>query len=158
MPIARKGSNDEALPIDEVLCECVVATGPNVGSEACDLRQQGDGFLLSTFSIKQLRPPSAFKSMACPVTSAGAACLDAPCVVDSSDSSKVWCTCDYEEPNSAEQPWLTLGGGCDTATCNETIWSGATAEVDGRSLGSADRLHGSIRSTDRFLRRSFRRS
>ncbi|MEM7354567.1 MAG: hypothetical protein AAF657_27410, partial [Acidobacteriota bacterium] len=128
-PIARSDNHDLALPVDEVLCECVVATGPNVGSEACELRQQGDSFLLSTFSFEQFRPPSEFKSMSCPVSAAGAACLDAPCIIDSSDSSKAWCTCDYEEPNSAEHPWVTLGGGCITATCDETIWSGATLKA-----------------------------
>jgi len=108
------------------LCSCTVLTTWNIGPGSCTDRnpkkmgKNGRTYLLSTFS-------NAFNNKAKALECAGANkgpwtnCYGAPCVIDSSDSSKAVCTCTVEPASSFD----TFGGGCDKTQCKR-LWSGSS--------------------------------
>ena len=74
----------------------------------------------STFSLEQF---SDKKSLICNHNSPYSWCLNKICTVDPMNPEKALCICDVKRQNS---PWTTLGGDCDSSTCQNAYWSGAS--------------------------------
>lgn len=109
---------------DYAICSCVVENGESIGYKTCQQRApQTKPFnskqLISTFSFKQF---SSKKSLNCPQGMPWTNCLDAPCTVDPMDASKAICSCKIDHT----QAFFTFGGDCNSKTCANGFWSGAT--------------------------------
>jgi hypothetical protein len=78
--------------------------------------------LYSAFSFKQFKEGK--KGMKCPSGTPWTWCLNKRCTVDPSNPKKALCVCDVMRTGE----WTTLGGNCDTSTCNSGYWSGATLQ------------------------------
>ena len=52
-------------------------------------------------------------------------CLDKPCVIDPINSNQATCTCSIKYSKN----FLTFGGQCKTASCDTTLYSGASIEM-----------------------------
>lgn len=102
-----------------LVCDCVVMSGPNWGKSSCAARVTDGNGVRSEFSPVQGGPPLNLRALSCAEASPWADCLDSLCTVDPDDAKKASCQCSV----STEAPWVTLGGGCDTARCDE-LWSG----------------------------------
>jgi len=61
------------------------------------------------------------KGMKCPSGTPWTWCLNKRCTVDPGNSKRAICSCDVMRSGE----WMTLGGNCDTSTCNTGYWSGA---------------------------------
>ncbi|KAI9015388.1 hypothetical protein DFJ74DRAFT_770828 [Hyaloraphidium curvatum] len=107
------------------LCECSVLSTWNIGPGQCtdrDPKRMPDGrtYILSTFS-------NAFnneaKALWCGGANAGpwTNCYGAPCAIDSTNSSKAYCTCTMQPSSNFD----TFAGGCDRANCKK-LWSAST--------------------------------
>lgn len=108
----------------KAICFCDVEEGPNMSTVPCDtLKPSVDGYgirtVYSTFSLKQFT--SGKKGMKCPSGTPWTWCLNKRCTVDPTDPTKAICLCDVVRTGA----WMTLGGDCDTSTCNTGYWSGA---------------------------------
>ena len=108
----------------KAICFCDVEEGANMSTVPCEtLRPSTDAngirTIYSTFSLEQFR--SGKKGMKCPEGTPWTWCLNKRCTVDPSDSKKAICVCDVVRTGA----WMTLGGNCDTSTCQTGYWSGA---------------------------------
>jgi len=100
------------------ICDCVVESGANWGQKTtCEERMPHGTELRSTFSPIQAGPPLNLKALVCS-NKRWAFCLDAPCTIDQRDPTKAKCKC----PVETTTPWLTFGGECDPAACDQ-LWS-----------------------------------
>lgn len=109
----------------KAICYCDVEEGKSMSTAACDqlkpsTDENGVRTVYSTFSFKQIQQGK--KGMACPSGTPWTNCLNKRCTVDPADPTKAICVCDVMR-NTGE--WLTLGGDCDTSTCEDGYWSGA---------------------------------
>lgn len=109
---------------DKAICSCDVEEGPSMASVACyKLKPSTDEYgirtLYSTFSFKQFHEGK--KILKCPQGTPWTWCLNKRCTVDPSNSKKAICVCDVMR----SEQWITLGGNCDTSTCQTGYWSGA---------------------------------
>lgn len=116
---------------DQTICFCEVQEGINLGKMPCSKRipytdNKGGRHLVSTFSLEQF---SAKKQMVCE-SGSWSNCLDQPCVVNPLDPSKALCMCKIVRSGKFE----TLGGNCDTSTCEKGYWSGATTESNLKNI------------------------
>ncbi len=108
----------------KAICFCDVEEGNNMSTVPCDsLRPSTDAngirTVYSTFSLEQF--VKGKKGMKCPSGTPWTWCLNKRCTVDPSDPKKAICVCDVKRSGE----WMTLGGNCDTSTCNTGYWSGA---------------------------------
>jgi hypothetical protein len=104
-----------------VNCDCVVINAWSVGHKSCQERAQNGQTLYSDFATTNVN--QGFAILECPENARWANCVDMPCTVDKLNPATAVCACQLVETG----PSFTFGGGCETATCTETIWSGATA-------------------------------
>jgi hypothetical protein len=109
----------------KAICFCDVEKGDSMSTVPCDELQPGSDAngittIYSTFSFKQYMEGK--KTMKCPSSTPWTWCLNKRCTVDPSDSTKAICLCDIMRTN---EDWVTLGGSCDSSTCNTSYWSGA---------------------------------
>lgn len=116
-------------PGDETkaICICDVEDGPSLATVPCKtLRPNTDAngirTVYSTFSLKQY--VDGKKAMKCPSGTPWTWCLNKRCTVDPADPKKAICICDVMRTGE----WTTLGGNCDTTTCETSYWSGASLE------------------------------
>ena len=100
-------------------CHCVVVDGYAVGFKTCSERAPSGLSVTSNFS--SLNVNSAFGVMTCPEEIAWANCLDMPCEINPLNPATATCQCQMVETG----PSLTWGGGCDSSTCETTVWSAA---------------------------------
>ncbi len=117
------------LPGDptKAICTCDVEEGPNMSTLPCDMLKpstdaNGIRTIYSTFSLEQFKVGK--KSMKCPSGTPWTWCLNKRCTVDPSNPMKANCLCDVMRSGE----WTTLGGDCDTSTCETGYWSGASLE------------------------------
>ncbi len=106
-------------------CFCDVEEGLSLSSVPCDTLQpstdaNGIRTVFSTFSFKQFQEGK--KGMKCPNGTPWTWCLNKKCTVDPSNPKKAICICDVMRTGE----WTTVGGDCDTSTCETGYWSGAT--------------------------------
>ncbi len=111
--------------LNKAICFCDVQEGKSMGSIACerlrpDSDENGIRTIYSTFSLEQFKKGK--KGMKCPAGTLWSWCLNKRCTIDPSDPKKALCICDIVR---SEEEWMTLGGDCDTATCETGYWSGA---------------------------------
>lgn len=109
----------------KAVCFCDVNEGPSVATVECDTiapstNENGIRTVYSTFSLEQFSEGK--KGMKCPSNTPWTWCLNKRCTVDPTNSRKAICRCDVMR-NTGE--WMTLGGDCDTSTCQTGYWSGA---------------------------------
>jgi hypothetical protein len=109
----------------KAICLCDVEEGPSMSTTPCDKLQpatdaNGIQTVYSTFSFKQYNEGK--KAMKCPSGTPWTWCLNKRCTVDTSNPKKAICVCDVVRTGE----WTTLGGNCDTSTCETGYWSGAT--------------------------------
>jgi hypothetical protein len=113
---------DPRDPDKSALCECAVRLGISFGMTSCEDRQPksrgGVTLLVSTYSLAEYRTKA---TMTCP-GGRWTFCLDKPCTVDPMDPLRAVCACDVKP----SEEFLTLGGDCNTLTCDSAYWSGAT--------------------------------
>lgn len=107
----------------KAICFCDVEEGPSMATVPCDtlkpsMDSHGIKTLYSTFSLEQFKEK---KGMKCPEGTPWTWCLNKQCTVDPSNPSRAICLCDVMRT----QTWMTLGGNCDTKTCEIGYWSGA---------------------------------
>jgi hypothetical protein len=114
------------LPGDatKTICFCDVEEGPSMSTVRCDrLRPSQDAkgirTVFSTFSFKQFTQGK--QGMRCAAGTPWSWCLNKRCTVDPTDPKRAICTCDVVRT----EEWMTLGGNCDTSTCETGYWSGA---------------------------------
>jgi hypothetical protein len=100
-------------------CHCVVVDAYAVGFKTCTERAQSGTSLTSNFS--SINVNSAFSVMTCGEEIAWANCLDMPCEINPLNPATATCQCQMVEKG----PSLTWGGGCDSSTCENTVWSAA---------------------------------
>lgn len=117
---------------DEATCFCEVLPGKSLGHTSCNKRipridQMGIKRVTSTFSLAQF--PSK-KTMTCPSGKPWTDCLDQSCTVDPQDPSRAICLCKVVRTGEFQ----TMGGSCDTATCDTGYWSGATVEANSSNI------------------------
>jgi hypothetical protein len=110
------------------ICSCVVEKGESVGYKSCKDRMPKQWRaqtrqIVSTFSFQQF---STKKSMSCPKGMPWTNCVDAPCTINPMEPDKAICSCKIID----NQPFFTFGGNCDTKTCANGFWSGATKSSD----------------------------
>lgn len=114
---------DPRDPEKTAVCECVVHRGLSFGNTACAARKArvagGVTVLASTYSLAEYRTKA---TMTCPSGAPWTFCLDKPCTVDPMDPLRALCVCAIR--SSGE--FMTLGGRCDTMTCDTGFWSGAS--------------------------------
>jgi hypothetical protein len=121
------------LPGDptKATCSCDVLEGASMATAPCDTLlpstgEHGVRTVYSTFSLEQFSHGK--KTMRCPEGTPWTWCLDRVCTVDPNDPKKAVCLCDVKRAGA----WVTLGGDCDTATCETGYWSGApVADYEG---------------------------
>lgn len=103
---------------DTVSCDCTVKTGYSLGLEPC----KGE---VATAEGKQIvsryYPIKSYAS--CSNDRPWANCLDSPCIVDDSDSSKAACACQVVKDQG---PYVIVTETYDASTCTSGIWSSAT--------------------------------
>lgn len=109
----------------KAICFCDVVNGPSMSTAACEtVRPTTDSHgvrtIYSAFALNQFKEGK--KGMKCPDGTPWTWCLNKQCTVDPSDPQKAICTCDVVRGGE----WMTLGGNCDTTTCETGYWSGAT--------------------------------
>jgi len=110
---------------NEAICSCdVEPAGPNMASVPCSQLQpttiHGHRIIYSTYSFVQYFQGG--KSMICPSGDPWTNCLDMRCTVDPFHPGKAICICDIMRSGE----FTTVGGHCNTATCKNAYWSGAT--------------------------------
>lgn len=108
----------------KAICFCDVEEGDSMATVSCDsikpsTDENGIRTVFSTFSLKQFS--SGKKGLKCPNGTPWTWCLNKRCTVDPINSKKAICVCDVLRTSD----WMTLGGNCDTATCQTGYWSGA---------------------------------
>lgn len=108
------------------ICFCTVQSGKSFGQTSCAKRaplidKNGIHFITSTYSFVEY---ATKKTMYCDSGNAWSFCLDKKCTVDPQNPTRAICTCDVKRT----EKFLTLGGNCDTKTCSNAYWSGATLE------------------------------
>lgn len=108
----------------KAICFCDVEEGPNMSTVPCDglepsTNANGIRTVYSTFSLVQFQAGKL--SMKCPAGTPWTWCLNKRCTVDPSNAKKAICVCDVKRTDE----WTTLGGNCDTSTCETGYWSGA---------------------------------
>lgn len=111
----------------KAICFCDVETGPSMASVPCNelapsTDKHGVRTVYSTFSFKQF--VQGKKGLKCPAGTPWTFCLNKRCTVDPANPGKAICVCDIERTD----PWMTLGGDCDPATCKNAYWSGAALD------------------------------
>lgn len=109
----------------KAVCFCDVEKGMSMSSASCKKLQpstdaNGIQTVYSTFSLEQFK--SGKKSLRCPSGTPWTWCLNKRCTVDPSNPKKAVCLCDVMRTGE----WTTLGGNCDTSTCQTAYWSGAS--------------------------------
>ena len=114
------------------ICFCDVLDGKSLGHTTCDKRipkkdKSGIIRVISTFSFEQF---SRKNVMTCPAGSPWSDCLDQVCVVDPMNPKKAICTCKIVNSGVSQ----TLGGNCNTSTCDTGYWSGATVESNEENI------------------------
>ncbi len=114
----------------KAVCFCDVEEGPSMATTSCDALEpstdaNGIRTVYSTFSYKQYKEGK--RGMKCPAGTPWTWCLNKRCTVDPSNARKAICTCDVLRTGE----WMTLGGNCDTSTCETGYWSGATMDAFG---------------------------
>jgi hypothetical protein len=114
----------------QAICFCDVEEGSSMSTIPCDQLTpstdvQGIHTVYSTFSLKQYFRGK--KGMKCPAGSPWTWCLNKKCTVDPMNPHFAICTCDVMRSN---EEWMTLGGECQTSTCENGYWSGATLSDD----------------------------
>lgn len=107
------------------ICYCDVEEGFSMSTVPCcqlgpSIGLCGPALVYSTFSMKQLM--EGRKVMKCPGSAPWSWCLNKPCTIDPCDRTKALCMCDVIRTKG---DWVTFGGCCDNATCNNSYWSGA---------------------------------
>jgi hypothetical protein len=108
----------------QAICFCDVEEGPSMSTVPCDsikpsTDSNGIRTVYSTFSLKQFLDGK--QGMKCPEGTPWTWCLNKRCTVDPSNAKRAICVCDVLRKGE----WMTLGGNCDTATCQTGYWSGA---------------------------------
>lgn len=115
----------------KAICFCDVEEGASMSTVPCDaIKPSKDSYgiatVYSTFSLKQFTQGK--KGMKCPEGTPWTWCLNKRCTVDPTNPKKAVCTCDIKRTGE----WTTLGGDCNTTTCKNGYWSGATiTDADG---------------------------
>lgn len=110
---------------EQAICFCDVEEGKSMSTVPCHTIQpstdaNGIRNIYSTFSLDQFKQGK--KAMKCPNGTPWTWCLNKQCTIDPANSKKAICVCDVVR-NTGE--WMTLGGNCDTSTCETGYWSGA---------------------------------
>lgn len=110
----------------KAICFCDVEEGASMSTAPCDTQKpntdaHGIRTIYSAFSLQQF--VEGKKGMKCPGGTPWTWCLNRVCTVDPSNSKRAICVCDVKR---TDDEWMTLGGNCDTSTCNRGYWSGAT--------------------------------
>jgi hypothetical protein len=109
---------------NQAICSCDVERGPNMAAVPCSQLQprvvDGHHVLYSTYSFVQYY--QGRQSMICPSGNPWTNCLDMRCTVDPLNPRKAICVCDIMRTGE----FTTVGGHCNTATCKNAYWSGAT--------------------------------
>lgn len=105
------------------LCECKVETGQNLGPGSCEDRvprgKKGE-YILSTYSFALPDP-----YLSCPAGGDRTVCFGYPCMIDEKHPDRAHCTCPIIYGAGA---FLTQGGGCNVASCQNGLWQGGTAD------------------------------
>jgi len=119
---------DPTDPEKKAVCSCEVLDGRSFGFHACPQRKastdsNGVTKVTSTFSFAQAPTKPV---LVCPAGKPWTDCLDSPCIVDPMDPTHAICTCGIERKGS----FVTLGGDCNTITCDTGYWSGATPDTN----------------------------
>lgn len=116
--------------VDHASCSCEVESGWSMGPGQCadrgPVRQGRRTFMISTYSnLFNTMNGSLNNTLSCSNEhTVWAWCYGAPCVVDDRDPSKATCNCPLETG-----PMQTLGGGCNSGSC-QYIYSAATPAGD----------------------------
>ncbi len=125
-------------PTKKAICRCDVQSGVSAGLMACDKRvpkkEEGVQLLISTFSLEQFKNKKVMTCAGVPWTD----CMDMPCAVNPSNASEAICTCKIKQSNN----FVTLGGGCNTGTCADGYFSGATQEAIGQAVDAMNKATG----------------
>lgn len=111
----------------KAICLCDVEEGPSLSTVACNrLKDSTDAHgirtVYSTFSLHQFK--QGLKVMKCPSGTPWTWCLNKRCTVDPSNPKQAICLCDVKR----SEEWITLGGNCDTSTCETGYWSGSSIQ------------------------------
>jgi hypothetical protein len=109
---------------DKALCFCNIFSGASYGTTSCEHRKpsvdsHNNHYLFSTFSFEDYATNAM---MTCPAGTPWTFCLDKPCQVDPRNSNQAICSCDIIRTGE----YITLGGECNTSTCGNTLYSGAS--------------------------------
>lgn len=120
---------------DQSICSCVVKDGASIGALSCDKRKPatsstGQLLLTSNFSFEN---SATNKVLTCTGNHAWTNCLDKPCIVDPHNSNQATCTCDIKY----SEKFLTYGGQCSQASCETTLYSGASFEMNDETIQTA---------------------
>ncbi|WP_146158188.1 hypothetical protein [Enhygromyxa salina] len=114
---------------NQATCSCEVLQGSSMAGAPCDTvapgkDSSGNETVYSMFSLAQFNEGD--RVMFCAKDKPWSWCLDKPCTVDPKDPGRASCICDIV--TDSKHAWLTLGGDCNTSTCDTAYWSAATLE------------------------------
>lgn len=116
--IPHPGSHNKAI------CSCDVEDGLNMATVPCNTvsprTAHGAHIIYSEFSLVQAIQGK--ESMFCPSGDPWTNCLNSICTVDPHNPRRAFCICDILRTGE----FTTFGGDCNTATCKNGYWSGAT--------------------------------
>jgi len=122
------------IPITQkkAICHCEVQKGKSFGQTGCSQRNPhtdmyGVHYVTSTYSFHDFATKSV---MTCPSGKPWTDCLDQPCTVDPEDPTVAICKCEIKRSEN----FVTLGGDCDTKTCDTGYWSGATIAMNYQAM------------------------
>lgn len=113
-------------PDGKAVCFCdVIEEGPSMATMPCNKLKptwddSGTRVLYSTFSLNQFQQGKL--GMKCPSGTPWTWCLNKRCLADPTNPKAALCICDLMQTGE----WMTLGGDCDTSTCQTGYWSGAS--------------------------------
>lgn len=116
------------------ICDCVVEKGKSAGYKTCKERMPVQNkyqvtSLISTFSFEQF---ATKRPMNCKEGLPWTNCVDMACTVDPQNPKRALCNCMID----SSQAFFTFGGDCNTNTCTNGFWSGAT-QANGTILRNA---------------------
>ena len=124
---AAKCIPDPKYPSNQAICQCRVFDGVSIGKSNCESRAPKQvntttQTVVSTLSFVELL--AGFQVMHCEAGNPWTDCMDAPCTVSPINPKQAICRC----PIMQGTKFITLGGRCNTKTCANAYWSGATEE------------------------------
>jgi hypothetical protein len=127
------GLADASDIVEHALCKCPYINGNSIGKGSCAERAPQGTSNVSTYSFQFNNAQNRFLS--CTQTDPNqdlrfADCYNQPCEVDPTDPTMVVCKCPvFRAAVVPNKTFLTRGGDCQPAACNEQLWSGVPTQL-----------------------------